>query len=266
MVFDEKEKCYCGQFVIPPYKVKMDDDSIVVVEGLKANVFINMSNRIDKIRESKEKIRSEETELKSLADKGEVPPDIKKFNALYTYFNVRTEEIEETEESGETKIAQKLVFAKNDKKIAKVKSRAGVFSSVIYGLSLNATESLKAYKQRDEHEKNWNQMKCQMEFNTQDNSSEDGKDGRRFILFCGLIMASKLRSGWKNTELSMQYNSAYDLIDEMETIRYCEYKNTPSKMTSFTEKQVLISMGLNINPPDECIPSTLLSKIKKTAN
>ena len=263
MEYDKRWQCYCTQIDIPKFNVKMDDDSSVTIEGLKANVFINMQKRFEKLEEIRSKIDNEEKDLTSQQEKGEIPSDIKKHNALYVFHIVYLEDVEVIDNNGVTTVIKKLMFKKNEKKIAKAKSQAGVFSSVIYGLSLTAKEALRAYKERDEHEKSWNQMKCQMEFNTQDNSSEDGKDGRRFILFAGMIIVSKLKSGWKNTELSMQYNSAYDLIDEMEHIRYCEYKNTPSKMTSFTEKQVAISMSLGINPPDECIPTTMLEKIKR---
>lgn len=54
-----------------------------------------------------------------------------------------------------------------------------------------------------------------------------------------------------------KYQSSLDMIDEMESIRFREYTDGTSHMTTFTSKQVEICKACDIDPPIECIPPTL---------
>ena len=119
------------------------------------------------------------------------------------------------------------------------------------------------YQKRDEQEKYFEQMKCQMNFNTQDCSSEESKTGRLFILFVGLILSSKVRFVWSQSSLlKKKYHSTFDMLHELSNIRYCEYKNSDTHMTSFTDAQVEICKEFNIIVPDECISSNMKKKNK----
>ena len=95
-----------------------------------------------------------------------------------------------------------------------------------------------------------------MSFNVQRNSSEDGKNGRMFIGFVGLITVSTLQEYWKN-HLRDKYQSTLDVIDEMESIKLCEYDDGSSHMTTFSMKQVEIARACGIETPYECLPSSL---------
>ena len=57
--------------------------------------------------------------------------------------------------------------------------------------------------------------------------------------------------------MSDDYASTLDMLDEMEPIRFSEYTDGNTHMTSFTTKQVTISRACNIEPPLECIPKTM---------
>lgn len=126
----------------------------------------------------------------------------------------------------------------------------------MYRMELTASEALRTHKERDEHEKNFDQMKNQMHFRVQRCSAEDSKNGMSFIMFAGLIPISKLRYAWRES-MSDDYASTLDMLDEMEPIRFSEYTDGSTHMTSFTSKQVTISRACNIEPPVECIPKTM---------
>ena len=51
----------------------------------------------------------------------------------------------------------------------------------MYKLDITCEEALDKYKSRDEHEKNFDLFKNQLNFNLQQNSSEDGKMVDHFL-------------------------------------------------------------------------------------
>ena len=109
-------------------------------------------------------------------------------------------------------------------------------------------------------------MKDQMSFHTQRNSSEDGKDGRLFTLFVGLVLSSKLRWYWNSTNMRDEYESSLDMLDEMETIRFSEYTDGTSHMTTFSVKQAKICDACNVDVPNECLPRTLREAKERSQN
>ena len=138
-----------------------------------------------------------------------------------------------------------FTFEECTERIKREKTRFVFFTSLQYKLDLSALESHVKYKLRDEHEKNFDILKNQMLFRTQRNSSEDGKNGRAFISFVGLIIISSLHKIWKEN-LQDTYLSTYDVLDEMATIRFCEYANGKTHLTSFSAKQVEICSACDI--------------------
>ncbi len=106
-------------------------------------------------------------------------------------------------------------------------------------------------------------MKDQMGFHTQQNSSELGKAGRLFILFVGLILASHARNIWWSTDMKDIYRSSLEMIDELEPIRFSEYTDGRTHMTSFTTRQVQICNAFGFDVPEDCLPSTLRKAIER---
>ncbi len=52
------------------------------------------------------------------------------------------------------------------------------------------------------------------------------------------------------------------MIDELEAIRYTEYSNSTSHITTFTAKQVNICLSFGIMPSLECIPVSMRNDIQ----
>lgn len=106
-------------------------------------------------------------------------------------------------------------------------------------------------------------MKDQMNFHTQGCSSEDGKTGRLFILFIGLILSSKVKYIWKNNvDLRKVFRTTLSMLDEMASIRYCDYPNQENHMTSFLQPQVDICRAFDIEVPYECLSTIEQRKMR----
>jgi hypothetical protein len=132
---------------------------------------------------------------------------------------------------------------------------AGFFSSVSYKIEGGATEQMALYALRDEQEKYFEEMKEQLGFSVQRNSSEDGKTGRLFILFIGLILHSQIRRIWSQ-KLKKDYPSSVDVLHEMLPVRYAEYADGSSHVTGFTDPQVAICKAFDLPVPEECLSAT----------
>ena len=253
MEFDPKQKLYYAQADIPPFTAKLSDGTSVRIGKLKANLFLNPRNRIDELGILKQNIKKERDELDEAIGKGFIPTSIKKYNALFDYFKVTLKLDNEKKPIG-------IQYVECADKIKKERSICGFFSSLMYRMNLTPSMALQTYRERDEHEKNFDQMKNQMHFRIQRCSTEDGKNGMSFILFVGLIPISKLRHVWRDS-MSDDYISTLDMLDEMEPIRYSEYTNGSTHMTGFTMKQVTISRACNVEPPFECIPKSMRNNL-----
>ena len=243
--YDEKRSIYYAQFNVPTYTSSLPDDTPVEIEGLKVNLFLNMTVRCKELEKIRKKVEEEKNAITKVVENGNVPDNLKLINSCYIYYKLEREDDK----------AKTIKILKKDERIRKDESQCGFFSSLMYIIDMSAKEALDTYKMRDEEEKSHELIKDQLEFNTQDTSTEESKDGRSFILFCGAILASKLRYGWKNSNLSLKYHSALDVMDVMEPIKYSEYasENNPSHMTTFTEEQFAICQCLHLDPPRDCL-------------
>ena len=260
MNYDIKNRLFYCQKDIPTYDGKLADGTYVEMKGMKANLFLNIRSRMDELTALTIHIEEERALLKEAVEKKVIPPDIKKYNATFTYFKVTylTDKNDKNKPVG-------IEYTECQDKIRKDKAMCGFFGSIMYKLDLNGEEALKAYKSRDEHEKSWDQMKNQMGFYVLRNSSEDGRDGRTFIMFVGLIMVSKVRHFWKKSMYDL-YESTYDMSDEMEPIRFSEYTNGTSHMTTFTGRQVQICDACEVTIPPEVIPKAMREAKERKEN
>ena len=252
MEYDQKRKLYYLQVDVPVYKGTLADGTEVDMNGLKANLFLNIHRRTDELGSLKRKIQSEKTILEEAEKKGEIPQDIKKYNALFEYFKIEYK----YQQSKRKPKPVGIVFTQCTNKISKERSLCGFFSSIMYRMDIDGAEALSIYKSRDEHEKNFDQLKNQMLYYNQRNSSEEGRNGRSFISFVGLISISVVRNAWKE-KMQDRFESSLDMIDELESIRFSEYTDGTTHMSSFTAKQVEICDACDVAVPKECMPSSV---------
>ena len=244
MEYDSQTGLCCRQFEERKY-TSVINGTDVIVEGLKVNVFLNIAERARELLSLKLRIDSEQSALETFVQDAGMDTDLKTANLLYEYHKLLRDK------------DGTVTFKRNEDRIRREESQCGYFSSVTYKTKLDAVATLRAYRLRDEQEKYFEHMKDQMGFHTQQNSSEDGKAGRLFILFVGLILSTYTRSVWWSSDMKDIYKSSLDMIDELEPIRFSEYTDGTTHITTFTTRQVQICDAFGIEPPFECLPSSL---------
>ena len=145
-------------------------------------------------------------------------------------------------------------YSLDEKKVEKARKTSGFFAITTMGVKMDAIETYKHYRLRDEQEKYFQQMKSQLHFDKQQNGSEEGKTGRLFILFLSLILTSYIRHIWKTTELRKLFDSSLDILDEMRSIRCVEHTNKAKLITPFVGAQVDICDAFELAIPEGCSP------------
>ena len=245
MEYYEKERLYLKQFEEEKEIPSKDSPDQRKRVKLKVNLFLNMGKRMDELTRINECIRDEEKSISKLntSDGGVYSEEkLKKLKKGYTFHKFALSK------------EKKLMVTRNEKVIFKAKNTAGFFASMSYKVEGDAKEQLELYALRDEQEKYFEEMKDQLGFNMQNNWSEDGKTGRLFILFIGLILRSHLRHIWSE-KLRKEYSSSMDVLHEMLPIRYIEYPDGSSSVTGFTTPQMEIGMAFSLPMPQDSLSS-----------
>lgn len=241
MRYDKEADLYSAQSEIEKTMLmNPEDPSSECVKKLKVNLFLNMKERVSELVQISELIKEEKALLAEQIGKPCADAQLKELKQDCPYHILKVDK------------EKKLTAAENDKKIAKDKAMAGFFSSVSYKVEGDAMQQYSLYVLRDEQEKYFESMKDQLGFNMQRNWSEDGKTGRLFILFVGLILQTEIRSVWKKN-LKKEYPSSIDVLHEMIPIRYVEYEDGSSHITGFTGPQVNICRTFSVPIPEDCL-------------
>ncbi len=232
MGYDPALRLYYSQESIPLFTGELPDGTPVETDKMKANLFMDIGDRMQELCDLRQAIETERAKLKNAVEKNLVPDSIQKYNTLFDYFKVTLKMDDDGKPVG-------IQYEECLDKIRKEKATCGFFASLMHGAGLTPCEVLQAYRERDEI--------------IQQSSCEGEKNGMAFILFVGLVVISKLRNAWRSS-LKDDYVSTLDMLDEMAPIRFCEYADGSGHMTPFTTKQVMISRACNVEPPSECIP------------
>jgi transposase len=238
MAIDPDKKIYYSQHPMD-YEINKTDESSEKVGGVKINLYFNPFSRCSEQLELDEAIAAQKATLEGLLLNKSVLNDSVKRDCCY--FKLTLDKVTKTLKS----------FELNEKKVSKLETHAGFFSSISYGIDLDALETLHTYYLRDEQEKYFQIMKDQLVADRQRNWSEDGKTGRLFILFVSLILSSYVRNVWKTTKLHDIFSSTLDVIDEMKPIR-CSEADNKKKITPFIGKQVDICEAFGFEIPIGC--------------
>ena len=249
MEFNSEKRLFFTQLIVEPYMSKLADGTDIEVKGLKVNLFLDLYKRMDEISDIYCKINEEKDTLEKDIRERNIPKDIKKYNASFDYFKVN-------ETVNEDKGITGFTYTECSNKIEREISKCGFFALLSHNLNMNCEEILDHYKRKDEHGKKLSELKSYLNFNIQKSSSEESKNGKSFFDFIGLICISKLRNAWKKSFQNV-YHSTLEMLDEMESIRFSEYTDGSTRMTTFTMKQVEICNVCGIEVPYECMPQSL---------
>ena len=220
---------------------------------LKVNLFLDMADRVKELTRIKEALREERSRIdKFITSDNEVSPlNVGMLQKTCPHY-VLEPDLER----------KQLSYRLKEKQVTKAMDTAGFFSSISYKLGGSAPEQMELYSLRDEQEKYFEEMKEQLGFSVQRNSSEDGKTGRLFILFIGLILHSQIRRVWSQ-KLKKEYPSSVDVLHEMLPIRYAEYPDGSSHVTGFTDPQAAICKAFDLPIPEECLSTTRKAVVKR---
>jgi len=251
MKYSQEHRVFYSQFMVAnrTYTDSAGNNKTVAREDLKCNVFLNPATRPFELIEVDSKINEEHSLLTNKLVSGELLQQQSIINKRCHYHKVEFD----TNENNKV-ISARIV--KDEKAIASAKAQCGFFSSISYKAPGDALSMLEVYKTRDEQEKYFEQMKDQMDFHTQDASSQDGRAGREFILFVGLILSSTVRNIWRRSvDLRKECKTSLSILDEMEDIRWIQYEDGTQQMTEFCGCQIQICKTFGIKVPSDCLPA-----------
>ena len=262
MKYSQEHRVFYSQFMIAnrSYTDENNNYKTVEKEDLKCNVFLDPAARPFELIEVDSKIAEEHSMLTDKLISGELLKEQSTINRKCRFHKV------EYDTDGNNKAIAARIF-KDNEAIAREKAQCGFFSSVSYKVPGDALSMLEAYMTRDEQEKYFEQMKDQMDFHTQDASSQDGRAGREFILFVGLILSSTVRNIWRRSvELRKECKTSLSILDEMEDIRWIQYEDGREQMTEFCGCQLSICKTFGIKIPPECLPIMERKAEEKNSN
>ncbi|MBQ8092777.1 MAG: transposase [Clostridia bacterium] len=244
MEYDKETKLYYCQMEAESFKTMLENGNEYVVAGVKVNAFLNLQDRLVDAHRVREAIQQEKRRIEALRSGKETMPEFKRLQSSLNYHRDVLDK-----QSGD------ISFDENTDVIKKAYAQCGFFASCMYKHEITAIEAYHEYISRDEHEKNFFNLKQDENANMQDCSTEESADGRSFIYFVGLILLNTLKHVWGKS-LKPRFKSASDVLDAMEPIRFSEFISGNTHMTTFTGEQVVICDACGVEPPTECLTAT----------
>ena len=242
--YDKETKLYYCQMEAEPFKTVLENGDEYVVDGVKVNAFLSLQDRLVDAHRVKEAIQKEKGRIEDICSGKEPMPEFKRLQSSLNYHRAVLDK-----QSG------KISFEENADAIKKAYAQCGFFASCMYKHEITAIEAYHEYTSRDEHEKNFFNLKQDENANMQDCSTEESANGRSFIYFVGLILLNTLKHVWIKS-LKPRFKSASDVLDAMEPIRFSEFISGNTHMTTFTGEQVAICEAYGVEPPTECLTAT----------
>lgn len=240
MQFDVESQLFSIQYDLD-YTVSCTNGREKKADRLKLNLYLDARRRTSILMNMQTEITLEERHLSLLKSECTPIDDTVTFLKSIKYFTVQFDPSNKSIAS----------YSHNEEKIEKKKRLAGFFASYSHKLDFDAMKAYEHYNLRDEQEKYFQQMKDQMGADRQRNWSEDGKTGRLFILFVGLILSSWVRHVWKN-KLKKSFSSSLEVLDEMRSIRCIEHKGHAKCITPFVGDQIEIAKAFEFPIPKGC--------------
>ena len=268
---DYERELYYQQIDIP-YTVRMEDGTSKQADRLKLNIYFDPVRRSTELKKIDIALRATKEELDELIREETAIVDPKSFQKKHSYLKLRFKTVPESswvEPHGKIiPIPEHEIlvgYERDDEAIATGRKKAGFFVLMTLGKDLDPPQVLEQYELRDEQEKYFSQMKTQMLCDRQRNSSEDGKAGRAFIQFVGLMISSYLRHIWKSTNLRDIFDTSLEILDEMRSIRCIEYENQNKViLTPFVGRQMDVCNAFGFEIPKESDPELQTSpKVKR---
>ena len=249
MAIDQESKLYHQQFAID-YPVESTGTSVRQSQRLRLNLYFDSVRRSEELVQMDIDITVQQEKLQLLLREQEPLEDDLSLKRHFRYFTLQYDPGKRLLKS----------FELDHNKVEKARRTSGFFSIMTHKLDMDAMETYRTYKLRDEQEKAFQQMKGQMVSDRQRTWSEEGKTGRLFILFVSMILGSMVRHTWRTTELHELFSSSLDVLDEMRSIRCIEHTGRAKFITPFVGKQLDICDAFGFKVPQSCSPDYVSRK------
>lgn len=251
MQVDPEERIYYLQKDLD-YQIEDADGQLTQADRLKLNLYFDPMRRGNELTDLDIALTTQKRALESILQNQEPLDDDETLKRVYRFYQLQYDP-EDRRLQG---------FSLDEKKVARCRREAGFFANTTHGLDIDAMSANRHYRLRDEQEKYFAMMKGALGSNRQRTSTESGKIGRAFILFCAQIMGCYL-SHIRKTKLSEHFDSIADILNEMRPIRCIEHPHTKAYITPFVGKQVAICEAFGFDIPEGCAPEYVVRKSNK---
>jgi glutaredoxin-related protein len=157
-------------------------------------------------------------------------------------------------------------FTENQQAITDALSRCGFFALLTSEKQLDSRQVLSLYRKKDKVEKSFNNLKDRLSLRRTRCSRNDNFNGKVFVQFIALMVVSHIRKVMAEQGLYTRY-SYRQLLDEVDVIEYCTYRNRAGHWGEITEKQANILQAFHVELPIDAWPKKIQKKIaaaKKT--
>ena len=241
MEVDEDRHVYYRQYDLD-YKVDVRKGCTRDADRLKLNLYFDPVRRSAQLMELDIDIKRQRRALEEAKAEGYPMDDDVTLKRLYPCFIL---EVDESDRKLKT-------FTLNDKKVEEVRLASGFSACVTHALDYTAAKASESYALRDEQEKDFGLQKGPLGSDRQRCWSEDGKNGRLFVLFVAMILGSYVRHIRKTTGLKKMFCSYSEILDEMRPVRCIEHKGHARRITPFVGKQLEICHVFGFAVPEGC--------------
>lgn len=241
MEIDEESRLYYKQYDLD-YKVDVRQGCTKSADRLKLNLYFDPVRRSEQLLQLDIAIKRQREALLKLQAEGYPMDDDGTLENCYNYFNIKVD--------AATRVIE--TFSLDEKKVNATKLTSGFYANVTHAIDYTAMQAARSYALRDEQEKFFEQEKGPVGADRQRCWSEDGKNGRLFIYFVAMILASYVKHIWKSTTLKKHFCSFSEVLDEMRPIRCIEHKGHARHITPFVGKQIDIAKAFEFEIPDGC--------------
>lgn len=251
MQVDPEERIYTMQKDLN-YQLEGQRDNVKKADRLKLNLYFDPIRRGSELTDLDIALTAQKTALEAFLVNQIPLDDDETLKRVYRFYLLQYDP--------ETRLLQNFIL--DEKKVARCRREAGFFANTTHGLEIDALSANRHYKLRDEQEKYFALMKGLLGADRLRTSTESGKIGRAFVLFCAQIMGCYL-SYVRGTKLSEHFHSVADVLNEMRPIRCIEHPNTKAYLTPFVGKQVEICEAFGFDIPEGCAPEYVVRKTNK---
>ncbi len=241
MEVDEDRHVYYRQYDLD-YKVDVRKGCTKDADRLKLNLYFDPVRRSSLLMDLDIEIKRQRRALEEAMAEGYPMDDDVTLKRLYPCFVL---EVDETDRKLKS-------FTLNEKKVEEIRLASGFSACVTHALDYTAVKASEAYAIRDEQEKGFGLQKGPLGSDRQRCWSEDGKNGRLFVLFVAMILGSYVRHIRQTTELKKMFCSYSEMLDEMRPIRCIEHKGHARRITPFVGKQLEICRVFGFPVPEGC--------------